>query len=83
MTPLQVISAATKTNAEILGLFGDRGSLEVGKRADILIVQGNPLEDISTLGNVAVVVKQGELWFTEGSTVAPATRANFFGGGSR
>ena len=83
MTPLQVISAATKTNAEILGLFGDRGSLEVGKRADLLIVQGNPLEDINTLWNVAVVVKQGDLWFTEGSTIAPVTRAHFFGSGSR
>jgi imidazolonepropionase-like amidohydrolase len=59
MTPLQVISAATKTNAEILGLAGDRGTLEPGKLADVLVVQGNPLADIETLSRVALVVRGG------------------------
>lgn len=46
MTPNQVISAATKTNAEILGVFAERGSMEPGKQADVLAVAGNLLEDI-------------------------------------
>ena len=69
MTPIQVISAATKTNAEILGVFAERGSLEPGKQADILVVAGNPLEDIEVLGRVALVAKGGALWVTENSTL--------------
>jgi len=69
MTPIQVISAATKTNAEILGVFAERGSLEPGKQADILVVAGNPLEDIETLGRVALIAKGGALWVTENSTL--------------
>ena len=69
MSPIQVISAATKTNAEILGVFAERGSLELGKQADILVVEGNPLEDIEVLGRVALVAKGGALWVTENSTL--------------
>ena len=69
MTPIQVISAATKTNAEILGVFTERGSLEPGKQADILVVAGNPLEDVEVLGRVALVAKGGALWVTENSTL--------------
>ena len=77
MTPIQVISAATKTNAEILGVFAERGSLEPGKQADILVVAGNPLEDVEVLGRVALVAKGGALWVTENSTLqvdAPINR---------
>ena len=69
MSPIQVISAASKTNAEILGVFAERGSLEPGKQADILVVAGNPLEDIEVLGRVALVAKGGALWVTENSTL--------------
>ena len=77
MTPIQVISAATKTNAQILGVFAERGSLEPGKQADILVVAGNPLEDVEVLGRVALVAKGGALWVTENSTLqidAPINR---------
>jgi len=78
MTPIQVISAATKTNAEILGVFAERGSLEPGKQADILVVAGNPLEDIETLGRVALIVKGGALWVTENSTLQVDGPINHF-----
>jgi len=61
MTPLQVISAATKTNAEILGLGGETGTIEEGKAADILVVDGNPLADIRALDRVRWVVANGRL----------------------
>ena len=78
MTPIQVISAATKTNAEILGVFAERGSLEPGKQADILVVAGNPLEDIETLGRVALIAKGGALWVTESSTLQVDGPVNHF-----
>ena len=78
MTPIQVISAATKTNAEILGVFAERGSLEPGKQADILVVAGNPLEDVEVLGRVALVAKGGALWVTESSTLQVDGPVNYF-----
>jgi imidazolonepropionase-like amidohydrolase len=78
MTPIQVISAATKTNAEILGVFAERGSLEPGKQADILVVAGNPLEDIETLGRVALIAKGGALWVTESSMLQVDGPINHF-----
>ncbi|MEM8682894.1 MAG: amidohydrolase family protein [Pseudomonadota bacterium] len=65
MTPIEVISAATKTNAEILGLFDELGSVEAGKLADLVIVRGNPLANISNAGNVDIVVKDGVVHYAE------------------
>ena len=72
MTPIQVISAATKTNAEILGKFDALGSIEPGKLADIIIVDGNPLRNIEVLGYVDVVIKDGVVWYSERSTFGMA-----------
>ena len=47
--PMNVLVAATKTNAEILGRGDELGTIETGKIADILIVDGDPLEDITVL----------------------------------
>ena len=71
MTPLQVISAATKTNAEILGsmdIFGGKrqlGTIEPGMLADVIVVDGNPLFDINVLGYVELVIKNGVPWYTK------------------
>lgn len=65
MTPIQVISAATKTNAEILGRFDELGTIEPGKLADLIIVDGNPLADIDALSRVDIVVKDGGVWYSE------------------
>jgi len=65
MTPIQVISAATKTNAEILGQFDELGTIEPGKLADLIIVDGNPLADIDALSDVEVVIKDGAFWYAE------------------
>ena len=59
MTPMQIIVAATKNAAYVCNLENDLGTLEEGKIADILVVQGNPLDDLSALLNVQMVIKDG------------------------
>jgi imidazolonepropionase-like amidohydrolase len=62
MTPLQAISVATKTGAEIIRRGNDLGTIEPGKLADILVVRGDPLFDINVLGYVEHVVKGGTVY---------------------
>ena len=45
--------------AELLGLDGQVGTLEVGKRADLLAVAGNPLQGLESLKNVRLVISGG------------------------
>jgi imidazolonepropionase-like amidohydrolase len=61
MTPAQVLAATTSSAAELLGLSGELGTLEPGKRADVVVVDGDPFE-LATLGDrIAAVVKDGRL----------------------
>jgi len=60
MTPYQALKAATVNSAEALNL--DAGSIEPGKLADIVIVQGNPLEDIANAHKVKRVIANGRLF---------------------
>jgi len=59
MTPMQVILAGTMHAAHVLRMDEQIGSLEPGKFADILIVAGNPLEDLQALANVKMVIHNG------------------------
>ncbi|MBI4913724.1 MAG: amidohydrolase family protein [Acidobacteria bacterium] len=59
MTRLQALQSATLRAAELMGIEKESGSLEPGKRADLVAVDGNPLEDLSSLGSVVAVVKSG------------------------
>jgi imidazolonepropionase-like amidohydrolase len=64
LTPVEVISCATKTGAEIMGRGEDFGTLEVGKLADVLLVDGDVLADISVLEdrkNILAVMQSGVL----------------------
>lgn len=71
MTPLQVISAATKTNAEILGQAHELGTIEPGKLADLIVVDGNPLADIDAMRHVDIVVRDGAVWYAESAEPGP------------
>ncbi|MCY3751423.1 MAG: amidohydrolase family protein [Gammaproteobacteria bacterium] len=61
MTPMQVIVAATRVGAEVIGQGQRLGTLEPGKLADIIIVDGDPLVDLSALGNIEMVIKNGKM----------------------
>lgn len=64
MTPMETIIASTKTAAECLGWQDKLGTLEQGKLADIIIVKGNPLDDIYSLADnetIQVVIKNGKV----------------------
>lgn len=61
-TPLQAIQAATSVPAKYMHLDREVGTVEVGKRADLVIVRGNPLADISDIRKTAFVVAAGKLY---------------------
>jgi len=61
MTPLQIIVAATRNAAHVCNLDRTLGSLERGKVADVLVVNGDPLQDIHVLANVRLVVRSGTI----------------------
>ncbi len=62
MTPIEVLRAATIDGARILGVDPDLGSLEVGKLADLVVLNGDPLEDIRNTNTIRYVMKNGELY---------------------
>ena len=62
MPAIKVISALTRVGANILGKQRDLGTIEPGKLADIIVVQGNPLYDITALAHVETVVKGGRVF---------------------
>ena len=61
MTPMQAIQASTINAATLLKQQEILGSVSEGKKADIVGVKGNPLDDISLLENVGLVVKDGQI----------------------
>ena len=59
MTPMEAIVSATLRGAELLGMEDELGTVEAGKLADVIVVDGNPLEDIWALREVDLVFKEG------------------------
>ena len=62
MTPLEAIQAATIVPARVMKLDGEVGTLEAGKRADLLILDANPLDNISNIRKIRSVMTQGRLF---------------------
>jgi imidazolonepropionase-like amidohydrolase len=61
MTPLEALQAATVNAAELLGLSDQIGTIEPGKLADIIAVDGEPLRDINSMEKVVFVMKSGAI----------------------
>jgi imidazolonepropionase-like amidohydrolase len=65
MPALETIRAATVNAAELIGISDRAGSIEKGKWADIVAVEGDPTQDIHVMGNVKFVMKEGVIYKNE------------------
>jgi len=61
LTPMQIIVAATRNAARVCGLGDELGTLEVGKTADVLVVNGDPLTNLSALAHPRLVIRLGQV----------------------
>ena len=64
MSPMEIIQGATRVNAEFLRIAERLGTIEQGKLADLVLVEGDPLKDISAMRNVKKVMLNG-VWINE------------------
>jgi imidazolonepropionase-like amidohydrolase len=64
-TPMEAIQAATLVPARAMGLERETGTVQAGKRADLIVVDGDPLADIRSLRRVVTVVQAGRAYDTE------------------
>ena len=65
MTPMQAIQSATSNAADLLGKSDILGSLQPGKYADIIAVNGDPLSDVRVVEHVSFVMKEGKIYKQE------------------
>lgn len=65
MSPMQAIQTATLSNATLFGIEDEIGSITVGKAADMVAVDGNPLDNIRELEDVDFVMKDGVVYLDE------------------
>lgn len=61
LTPMQALQAATKLPAEFLGRLQTQGTIELGKSADLLLLDANPLDDIQNTQKIRAVILRGKL----------------------
>ncbi|HEU4410221.1 MAG TPA: amidohydrolase family protein [Polyangiaceae bacterium] len=72
MTPLKAIQTATVNAADLLGIADQAGSIEPGKWADIIAVEGDPLKDVKALESVTFVMKGGFVYRNGPERAVPA-----------
>jgi len=72
LTPVEVLRTATTVSAEALGAGADLGSIEPGKLADLVVIDGNPLVNIKDLRRVKRVMKDGQLFELDALLRRPA-----------
>ena len=62
MSEIEAIMSATKTAAELLEISNTLGTIEKNKLADIIAVEGDPIENIAVLESVVFVMKNGVIY---------------------
>lgn len=65
LSPYETLRAATFSSATAAGVIQDTGTLEVGKLADIVVIDGDPLTDIKDADNIVMTVKNGRAYTLE------------------
>lgn len=65
LTKYDAIKAATSESARALGLDNELGTIEKGKYADLIITDGNPLDDIEALKRIVMIIKNGDVVFQD------------------
>ena len=75
LTPEQILIATTRDSAAAVGRDHDLGTLEPGKLADVIVIDGDPLRNIAAMANVALVLLEGEI-FPQPSVLVPAGDSN-------
>jgi imidazolonepropionase-like amidohydrolase len=70
MSPMEAIKAATWNAADLIGDTDDIGTVQPGRYADIIAVNGDPLKDVTTLERVQFVMKGGQVYKAGGTPVA-------------
>jgi imidazolonepropionase-like amidohydrolase len=76
LTPLEALQTATVHAAAYLGAEADLGSIEPGKLADIVVVDGDPLADIKSLRRTRLVIKDGRVFDRQTLLQGPARGAS-------
>jgi imidazolonepropionase-like amidohydrolase len=61
LSPLEALTAATRTNAAVLGMSATHGTIEVGKSADLLVLSADPLADIRNTRRISLVIRRGRI----------------------
>ena len=62
MPALEAIKCATVNASELIGIADKAGTLETGKWADIVAVEGDPVQDVHAMGQVRFVMKEGVVY---------------------
>ena len=87
MTPIEALRTATLNPAQVLGLDKDLGSLEVGKLADVVVIDGDVLKDIRQSDRIRYVMQGGRLFdvptMNEVGARPKARKPFFFEGAAR
>ena len=65
LTPYQAILAGTRNAAEVLNAANEFGTVSIGKRADLILIEGNPFEDINQVSKQTGVMVRGH-WHDQG-----------------
>lgn len=61
-TPFEALISATKNSAQATGILKNQGTIEVGKKANLLFLNSNPIENIENIDDIFLVIKNGKLY---------------------